>query len=84
MLTSALSAGTVDEAVALEKDLRHRYDAVAVVQQRLKDCRQRLGRMLGSVMEQYDAPRLHPIQYPPRDLPGRYSLPVETIAACRE
>ena len=78
-LPPALSAGTVDEAVAVQQDLRHGDDAVAVRKQRVQDSRQRLGGMLGGVMEEHDAAGLDLVKHAVFDVFRAVAGPVQTV-----
>ena len=78
--SGCLPSGGVNRRLAFEQELRDRDDLIPVCLQALDDARERLGRVLGSVVEQHDAPRLHPREHPLCDLIGREPLPVEGVA----
>ena len=64
--------------------MRNGDDGIAVRDQPLQNAWQGFGRVLRRIVEQDDAPGLHLLQHPLRDLLGGDPLPVETIAACNK
>ena len=74
-----LRAGGVDGVIPVDYVLRDGHDRVSVRLQRLDDPGERLRRVLGGVVEQYDAPRLHLREHAAGDLVGSDALPIETV-----
>ena len=83
-LLLALSAGAVDQAVAVQQNFGDGYNTITVGKQGFQNAGQGLGRVLGGIVEKDDASGLNPVQHPTCDLIGRDSFPVETIPACNK
>ena len=75
-----LAAGVVDARLALQQELRHGDDGVALRPEGVQDPRQGFRRVDRRVVEEDDAPRADVFQHPLTDLLGGDALPVQTVA----
>ena len=70
----------VDDGVSREQQLRDGHELVALTLQALDDAREGLGRVLGGVVKQHNAPGLDALQDALCNFIGRNALPVEGVA----